>query len=248
MSARSPVAGIDHLVIAAASLTAGVAWCERTLGVTPGPGGQHALMGTHNRLFQVSSSAHPSTYLEIIAVDEVATRELRASEPHVGDAADPLAWRRTRWFDLDSAALRAQIQTGGPQLVHWVASVPDAAAALAQWQLRGIERGELLHASRPTPAGLLQWQISVRDDGQRLFGGCLPTLIEWGHTHPSATMAPSGVTLLGLELAHPQATILQAALGDLPLNVPVREGPVCVQATLQTPLGVVVLHSAPLID
>jgi hypothetical protein len=30
-------AQLDHLVIAAASLAEGVAWCEATLGVVPGP-------------------------------------------------------------------------------------------------------------------------------------------------------------------------------------------------------------------
>ena len=45
-------AQIDHLVIAANTLEEGVAWCERTLGITPGPGGEHPLMGTHNRFFQ----------------------------------------------------------------------------------------------------------------------------------------------------------------------------------------------------
>ena len=34
---------VDHLVIAAATLDEGVAWCEATLGVTPGPGGRHAI-------------------------------------------------------------------------------------------------------------------------------------------------------------------------------------------------------------
>jgi hypothetical protein len=38
-------------VVVAASLEQGVQWCERVLGITPGPGGEHALMGTHNRLF-----------------------------------------------------------------------------------------------------------------------------------------------------------------------------------------------------
>ena len=43
-----------------------------------------------------------------------------------------------------------------------------------------IDRGHVLEASRDTPAGRLAWQITVRDDGQRLFYGALPTLIEWG--------------------------------------------------------------------
>ena len=39
-------AQIDHLVVAARTLVEGVAWCEATLGVVPGPGGEHALFGT----------------------------------------------------------------------------------------------------------------------------------------------------------------------------------------------------------
>ena len=48
---------VDHLVVAAATLDEGVAWCERTLGVTPAPGGKHALFGTHNRLLAIGSAA-----------------------------------------------------------------------------------------------------------------------------------------------------------------------------------------------
>jgi hypothetical protein len=50
---------LDHLVIAAATLEEGVAWCEATLGVTPGPGGKHPLMGTHNRLLSIATAVFP---------------------------------------------------------------------------------------------------------------------------------------------------------------------------------------------
>ena len=60
---------VDHLVIAADSLEQGSAWCERTLGAKPVAGGRHALMGTHNLLLQLSSTAFERVYLEIIAID-----------------------------------------------------------------------------------------------------------------------------------------------------------------------------------
>ena len=60
---------VDHLVVAAATLAQGVAWCEATLGLTPGPGGKHPLMGTHNRLLKIATAAFPEAYLEIIAID-----------------------------------------------------------------------------------------------------------------------------------------------------------------------------------
>ena len=69
MTTAPPLASrIDHLVVATASLAEGVQWCEKTLGITPGPGGEHPLMGTHNRLISVASPAFPLAYLEIIAI------------------------------------------------------------------------------------------------------------------------------------------------------------------------------------
>ncbi|MEO7742546.1 MAG: VOC family protein [Usitatibacter sp.] len=44
---------LDHLVIAAATLEEGVRYVEAQLGVTMGPGGKHATMGTHNRLLSL---------------------------------------------------------------------------------------------------------------------------------------------------------------------------------------------------
>lgn len=223
---NAPVgARIDHLVVAATSLAEGVAWCEATLGLTPGPGGAHALFGTHNRLLRLHSTAHPQAYLEIIAIDPAAT-------------ATRLAPLR-RWFDLDDPALRQRLQQNGPQLVHWVASVPDIGTACARLRALGIERGPVIEASRPTPQGLLRWRITVRDDGQRLFGGALPTLIQWGDTHPADGMAPAALSLQALRLQHPEAERLQTALAAIGLGgVGVLSGPAGLQAELGAATGV----------
>ena len=66
-------AAIDHLVIAANNLAEGVDWCEHTLGVSPGPGGEHALFGTHNRLLRLATGSGQPCYLEIIAINPDAT-------------------------------------------------------------------------------------------------------------------------------------------------------------------------------
>jgi hypothetical protein len=213
-------AQLDHLVIAAATLDEGVAWCEATLGITPGPGGQHALMGTHNRLFSIASHDFPLAYFEIIAIDPAA--------PDPG---------RRRWFDLDDEALQTRLRREDPQLVHWVARVNDAPAAVTALHTQNIDRGEVIAASRPTPQGLLQWQITVRPDGQRLFDGLLPTLIQWGDVHPAAAMPPSGITLAALELQHPQAEGLTTGLQAIGLALPVRPGPTRLRVRLQTPRG-----------
>ena len=217
---------LDHLVVVANTLNEGVAWCEHTLGITPGPGDQHALMGTHNRLFSIASAEFSLAYFEIIAIDP--------------DAPAPT---HKRWFDMDDAALQERVRRKGPQLVHWVARVDDAPAAVAALQNHGYDRGEVLAASRPTPQGLLQWQITVRPDGQRLCEGLLPTLIQWGEVHPAAGMPASAVTLVSLELQHPQAETLQPALQTIGLNVTVRPGPAQLRARLQTPLGLIEICS-----
>src|SRR5690606_15632005 len=116
-----------------------------------------------------------------------------------------------RWFDLDDPILQNTLAQHGPQLIHWVASVPDVAQRCAALSALNIERGAVVTASRPTPSGLLQWQITVRDDGARLMDGCLPTLIQWGAVHPCDSLPASGVQLQQLTLHHPQAATLQAA-------------------------------------
>ncbi len=223
-------AHVDHLVVAASTLDEGVAWCEQTLGITPGPGGEHPLMGSHNRLFKIASAQYPSTYFEIIAIDKGAACARKNAEK--------------RWFDLDSEALQQQLKRCGPQLVHFVASTLRAAPALQALAALGIGRGELLEASRMTPHGMLSWKITVRADGQRLMNGTLPTLIEWAGVHPTGNMPASGITLQSLAASQPDAKTLQAAYAAIGLQgVSVSQGPANLIATLQTPRGVVTLES-----
>ena len=216
---------LDHLVVAARTLDAGVAWCETTLGIAPGPGGRHPLMGTHNRLLAIATPAFARAYLEIIAID--------AQAPAPG---------RPRWFDLDDAALRAAIEHA-PALVHWVARCDDIDAAVAALARLGLDRGRVIEASRDTPAGRLSWRISVRDDGARLFDGALPTLIEWGAVHPVDTMPASGATLESLALRSPDVAPLREALSALGAAVRIESGGPPLDALLHTPRGAVRLCS-----
>ena len=134
MSAPPQAVQLDHLVVAARTLDEGVAWCRDTLGVEPGPGGKHALMGTHNRVFSIASPAFPHAYFEIIAIDT--------------DAPPP---GRARWFGLDTLDLRA-----GPRLIHWVARTSALEPTLAALRAAGHDAGRVLEASRDTPQGLLE--------------------------------------------------------------------------------------------
>lgn len=221
MSASTSTATLDHLVIAAHTLSQGEQWCEAVLGLPPGPGGAHPLMGTHNRLLGLASTAFPRCYLEIIAIDPQA------------DAPG-----RRRWFDLDDPRLQAAVRHE-PRLVHFVARSTDASAAAQALAQRGIDRGPLLAASRETPTGPLHWQISVREDGQRLFYGGLPTLIQWdGAQHPADRLPDTGLRLQALRMAHPRADDLRAAHEAIGLGgVALEAGPPNLAATLLTPDG-----------
>lgn len=208
---------LDHLVVAARSLDEGVAWCEATLGATPSPGGQHPLMGTHNRLLAIGSPAFPRSYLEIIAIDP--------------DAPAP---SHRRWFDLDDPALQAQLQRG-PRLVHWALRCDDIEAVARRWRADGMDPGEVRQAERQTAAGLLRWRICVRADGRRLAGGAWPALIEWGGVHPCDRLSDAGVSLQAL--ATPSAPAL-GRHGALTLA----DGE-SLQARLQAPAGSVLLDA-----
>lgn len=228
------MAALDHLVVVAATLDEGVAWCQRTLGVTPGPGGEHPLMGTHNRLLSLASAHFAAAYLEIIAIQPSAPTGLPAGD--------------RRWFDMDCPALQHAVARDGPQLVHWVARVPDLAQACSRLAQHGASAGTPIAASRATPQGLLQWHIAIRPDGQRPLGGCLPTPIQWGAHHPADHMAHAGVQLHSLALVHPQAQVLEQALAamglapgpHLTLSTAPHPG---LHAVLDTPEGRVTLSS-----
>ena len=233
MSKPAPLqAEVDHLVVAGRTLDECVQWCEATLGLAPGPGGAHPLMGTHNRLLPCSGQGFARCYLELIAIER---------------GRQPLRARGLRrWFDLDDEALRATLQRQGPRLIHFAARVPDAAKAVHALAggTPGIDRGAVIEASRDTPAGRLEWRITVRDDGQRLMYGALPTLIQWGAVHPTDSMPAAPLELVSLAACHPRAELLREAYERIGLaGVDVQRGAPNLVASLRTPRGLVTLES-----
>lgn len=221
---------LDHLVVAAHSLAQGVQWCQGVLGVTPGAGGVHPLMGTHNRLALLSGGQYPACYLEIIAIDPDVTPQKPADQ--------------ARWFGLDEPALQTRLQQS-PQLVHWVARVPNLANALATCAAHGVHPGEAVRASRPTAQGLLSWDISVPHSGRPAAEGLWPTLIAWGEQHPCTTLPASGLALTRLELQHPGAASLNALWRDLGGAAErFTPGPAQLKAQLATPRGAITLCTA----
>ena len=95
---------LDHIVVTAPVLGAGVQWLETTLGISMSGGGVHLGRGTHNKLLSLG----PDTYLEVIA-------------PNPEDAQPEIA----RMYDLDNSP--AEIG-----LTNWAISSNSISAAMTK--------------------------------------------------------------------------------------------------------------------
>lgn len=154
-------------------------------------------------------SLGPETYLEVISPDPALPRPARP-----------------RWFAMDDHA-------GPPRLTTWVAAVADLDAALAA---APPGAGVATALSR----GPFRWRIAIPADGRQPFAGLFPALIEWqGSVHPAPALPDRGLRLARLELVHPQAPALAAAVAPLgDARIAVTPGPApAVLATVDTPAG-----------
>lgn len=96
---------LDHIAVAGETLTAAAQHTEQSLGIAPGPGGQHTHYGTHNQLLGLADGL----YLEAIAID-----------PSQPEPPYP------RWFGLDDFK-------GPARLDKWILRCDDINAALQQF-------------------------------------------------------------------------------------------------------------------
>ena len=207
---------LDHLVIGARTLEEGAQWVFARLGAMPAGGGKHPLMGTHNRVLRLGEQA----YLEVLAIDPEA--------PAPG---------RPRWFGLDSPEMQTRLEEG-PALIHWVARTDDIERDA---RAAPVHMGQILDVSR----GDLRWRITVPREGALPRDGIFPTFIQWQGRHPAAALPDSNCQLESLQLFHPRAAGLLAALRHLGLSadapVAATDGEAHLMAHVRTPGGVVTL-------
>lgn len=152
-------------------------------------------------------------YLEVIAVDPAARSP-----------------GRPRWFGLDTLGPDAM-----PRLVGWVARADDIEAAAAA-------SPEPLGTIEPMSRGDLSWRLTIPPDGSFPLGGAAPLLIQWDTSHhPAARLPDDGLTLVRLDVTHPEPDRVRQLLTAIGFVGPValQSGErAIVAAEFRTPSGV----------
>jgi hypothetical protein len=208
---ETPLSVIDHLVFISPDLEEGIDIIERLLGVRAAPGGRHEAWKTRNAVLNLG----PRCYLEIMARDE-SRRDGRLPRP----------------FGLDSLKQ--------PKLLTWAARSDGLHRIVETARRRGVDLGEVRSGSRQRPDGtLLQW--SMTDLGAGREGGAIPFFIDWGASPHPAEGAPRGCRLEKLRIFHPEAIRVSVLLKELGAPLTAEDGPVGIEATIETSSGAVIL-------
>lgn len=175
---------LDHITVAAHTLTQGLAYLRAALGIDLPAGGAHPRMGTHNHVLRLGDAV----FLELIAIDPAAPKP-----------------DRPRWFQLDDPALQAELQIA-PRLLTWVVRTMQIAETFLACR-------RPLGAIEPMQRGELRWLITIPNDGTLLDGGMMPTVIQWpAGAHPASRMPDLGCTLDRFEAVHPDPEAYRADL------------------------------------
>jgi hypothetical protein len=185
---------------------------DKLLGVRPVIGGRHPDFGTHNALLSLG----PGTYLEIIAPD-----------PSLPAPDHGLA------FGIS--------EHQPPGIVTWALRVDEIQAVAEGATAAGVPIGAVVSGSREKPDGtVLSWQLSSPD--AMPFDGAIPFLISWGNTPHPAGSTPRGGELVGIQIEHPEASKVSAALSALGLDIGAKKADkYALTATIKTGQGFVEL-------
>lgn len=202
---------IDHLVLGALELDAGIDLLERGLGVRAVYGGRHDDLGTHNALLALGSTS----YLEVVAPDPEQWSE---------HADGPMA-----------TAFHPGMQ---PRLLGWAVGTGEIDSRAEKARAAGYEPGAVQAMQRRSRDGtILRWRVT-RGASDPTNLPVVPFLIDWGRTPHPAQTAPTGVTLADLRAEHPEPTAVVDQLHALSVDLPVSRGDgALLIASLDGPLG-----------
>ena len=178
---------IDHIVIGTSNLILGTSDLESKLSHKFSSGGEHKIMGTHNKLLKLQSNI----YLEVIS-----------NNPK----ADKLT--RPKWFSLDEYNIIEKIKDT-PRALCWVLEVENIEDTVKNC---GYNPGEILQLSRDS----MNWKVTVPPDGKLIDNGILPILIEWNKDlHPSKKLSNSSVSLNKISLYHQDPKKIKKIISNL---------------------------------
>lgn len=175
---------------------------------------------------------HPrmGTHNLLLRLGESLFLEVIAANPQ---APSPM---RPRWFGLDDVHA-----SSAPSLSAWVARCADIHASTAACS-------EALGEIEPMSRGAIDWLITIPMDGRMPVDGIAPALIEWhSPLHPATGLADVGLSLVALEILHPEPARVSRLLRSLNLQGPVTVKPLagaappCLLAHIQTSQGLKVL-------
>jgi len=149
-----------------------------------------------------SGGEHPrmGTHNLLLRLGEEQYLEVIASNPQVPPPTRP------RWFGLDNLEPDSR-----PALTSWVARTTDIRTRVA-------ESSEPLGALESMRRGALEWLITIPADGVVPLGGVAPALIEWQTPiHPAKKLQDQGLSLVLLEIFHPEPARVTRLLSSLGL-------------------------------
>jgi hypothetical protein len=176
---------LDHIVVGTKDLNSGAQWMEDMLGVPAQGGGEHATMGTHNRLWSLGPC-----YLELVAINPNAP-------------APP----RPRWFGLDDPDIQDSLASG-PRLLNWAVRVDDIEGIAKE---SPVNLGTIHTMSR----GDFSWKVAIREDGALIHQGHVPLVIEWQTAHPASTMSDQDLSLVRMKAHRSEKTGVIKALESI---------------------------------
>ncbi len=210
---------LDHIMVGASDLDAGVAWFEQLTGVRPvfagNPVGRANNGAARAGVRNATVSIGPRQYLEVIAPDP--------AEPNGAARILPL---------LQSS------QT--PRPFAWGAKLENVDDLRRNMQVGGLSYDPPTTGSRTRPNGrVVEWVNLYPVNFPNHLPSVLPFFIQWSSNsvHPSAD-SPGGCTLASLRFESPIAESAADLFRRLGLRADVRSGPQSrILVTLTTPRG-----------
>lgn len=201
---------VDHLLLGASDLDAGIAWFEKLTGVKAVAGGSHPGRGTRNALVALGGKR----YLEIIAPDPA---------------------QQTYDFQIDLRQLTTPRLITWAAATTDVNALSQLARA-AGYETVGPRDGSRMRRDR----SLLKWRtLSTRRQIGSPLVHLIPFFIEWAAdaVHPSQD-SPPGCELEALTMEHHAATQVREMLRNLGIEVAAKTRKEArLKAVLKTPQG-----------